>query len=78
MLRLDGCPKVIDFGTSKLKRYIAYDRTLRGFSSEPFAPPEPDDGTNSYSRDTYAYCVTALHSICGCQFVKHALMYSMH
>jgi hypothetical protein len=65
VLASDGTPKVIDFGTSKLKRYIAYGRTLREFSSEPFSPPERDDGSNTYSRDTYAYCVTALDSLMG-------------
>ncbi|MEV3977041.1 serine/threonine-protein kinase, partial [Streptomyces sp. NPDC050698] len=65
MLSAEGKPKIIDFGTSKLKRYISYGLTLREFSSEPFSPPELDDGSNAYARDTYSYCVTALDALTG-------------
>lgn len=60
LISADGTPKLIDFGTSKLRRYVSYGLTLREYRSDPFSPPEHDDGTTMYARDTYAFCATML------------------
>jgi serine/threonine protein kinase len=59
-----GTVKLADFGIAKLKRSLQPRVTLSEFISKPFAPPEPDDGAFSYSRDIYAFavvCLWALH-----------------
>jgi tRNA A-37 threonylcarbamoyl transferase component Bud32/RecA/RadA recombinase len=60
-----GEPRLIDFGLSKLRRYIMPGVTLSAYVSEPFAPPEPDDGSSGYSRDTYGLCMTMLDALRG-------------
>ena len=59
----DGVIKVVDFGISKLRSYVSPGLTVAGFRSEPYAPPEPDDGTHSESRDVFGFAVLALNSL---------------
>ena len=56
----DGVIKVVDFGISKLRSYVSPGLTVAGFRSEPYTPPESDDGTNSESRDVFGFGVLAL------------------
>ena len=56
----DGIIKVVDFGISKLRSYVSPGLTVAGFRSEPYAPPECDDGTHSESRDVFGFAVLAL------------------
>lgn len=61
----DGVAKVCDFGISKIRTFLEPGITLAQYASLPFAPPEPDDGTYSYSRDVFGFgavCVAALTS----------------
>jgi serine/threonine protein kinase len=58
-----GIIKLADFGISKLKRSLQPRITLGEFISRPFAPPEPDDGAFSYSRDIYAFAVVCLWAL---------------
>lgn len=51
----DGIPRVCDFGISKLRNFIDPGVTLSHFASIPFAPPEQDDGSYSYSRDVFGF-----------------------
>ena len=55
--------KVADFGISKLRSYVSLGRTMRDFRSEPYAPPERDDGTNSESRDVFGFAVLVLECL---------------
>ena len=60
LVSAEGVIKVADFGVSKLRSWIAPGLTVAGFRSEPYAPPEPDDGTNSETRDVFGFGVLAL------------------
>ncbi len=51
----DGIARVCDFGISKLRNFIDPGVTLSHFASIPFAPPEQDDGSYSYSRDVFGF-----------------------
>ena len=59
----DGLIKIADFGISKLRSCVSIGLTMAGFRSEPYAPPEPDDGTNSDSRDVFGFAVLALECL---------------
>ena len=61
----DGVLKVVDFGIAKFKRSIQPGLTLAGFRSEPYAPPERDDGRFSDTRDVYSFAVLALECLGG-------------
>jgi ElaB/YqjD/DUF883 family membrane-anchored ribosome-binding protein len=56
----DGSPRLADFGIAKLKRCLQPRITLNEFMSVPFSPPEPDDGSFSFSRDVFAVGVLCL------------------
>lgn len=51
----DGIVRVCDFGISKLRNFIDPGVTLSHYASVPFAPPEQDDGSYSYSRDVFGF-----------------------
>jgi len=51
----DGIARLCDFGISKLRSFIDPGVTLSHFASVPFAPPEQDDGSYSYSRDVFGF-----------------------
>ena len=59
----EGVIKVVDFGISKLRSHVAPGLTVAGFRSEPYAPPESDDGTNSETRDVFGFAVLALECL---------------
>lgn len=56
----EGQVRLCDFGISKIRNFLAPGVTLAHFASEPFSPPEPDDGSYSYSRDVYGFAVLSL------------------
>lgn len=56
----EGQVRLCDFGISKIRNFLAPGVTLAHFASEPFSPPEPDDGSHSYSRDVYGFAVLSL------------------
>ena len=59
----DGIAKVCDFGISKIRNFLEPGVTLSQYASLPYAPPEPDDGTYSYTRDVFGFaalCVSLL------------------
>ena len=53
----DGKLKLADFGISKLKSYLQPSITLKDFVSRTFTPPEPDDGSYTYTRDVFSFGV---------------------
>lgn len=56
----EGQIRLCDFGISKIRNFLAPGVTLAHFASEPFSPPEPDDGSHSYSRDVYGFAALSL------------------
>lgn len=56
----DGTVRVCDFGISKLRSFIDPGVTLSHFASVPFAPPEHDDGSYSYSRDVFGFAALSV------------------
>jgi serine/threonine protein kinase len=59
----EGVIKVADFGIAKIKSIIAPGLTLAQFRSEPYAPPEPDDGRYTDTRDVYSFAVLSLECL---------------
>lgn len=59
----DGSPRLADFGIAKLKRCLQPRITLNEFMSVPYAPPEPDDGSFTFSRDVFAVGVLCLWAL---------------
>src|SRR5438132_1584676 len=57
-------PKVSDFGISKFRNNPQPGITMAHFRSEPYAPPEYDDGKYSDTRDVYGFAVLALECLC--------------
>ena len=51
----EGQIKLCDFGISKIRNFLAPGITLAQFASAPYAPPELDDGSYSYSRDVFGF-----------------------
>lgn len=59
----DWQPKICDFGISKIRDFLAPGVTLAQFASAPYAPPEVDDGSYSYSRDVFGYAALVVASL---------------
>lgn len=59
----DNRPKLADFSISKLKRWLQPGLTLEEFVSRPYAPPEPDDGSYTYTRDVFGLGVLVLDAL---------------
>ena len=59
----DNRPKLADFSISKLKRWLQPGRTLEEFVSRPYSPPEPDDGSYTYTRDVFGLGVLVLDAL---------------
>ena len=71
----EGVIKVADFGISKLRSYVSIGMTVAGFKSVPYAPPEPDDGKNSESRDVFGFAVLGLVCLGGSAPVSYDDVY---
>jgi len=65
----DGKLKLADFGISKLKSYLQPSITLKEFVSRTFTPPEPDDGSYTYTRDIYSFGVLVLKCLTDVELV---------
>jgi serine/threonine protein kinase len=58
-----GRPKLADFGIAKLKLWIEPSHTLQDWVSRPFAPPEWDDGSYTYTRDVFGFAAIVLYCL---------------
>lgn len=68
----EGQVKLCDFGISKIRNFLTPGVTLAQFASAPFAPPELDDGSYSYSRDVFAYAALSTMLLSGERLSTHA------
>jgi len=71
LLSADGIVKVCDFGISKIRTFLEPGVTLAHFASFPYAPPEPDDGSFSYSRDVFGFAALAVAALTRSQLDSH-------
>jgi len=55
--------KLADFGIAKWKSFTTPGVTLAEFGSRPFTPPEYDDGSWTYTRDTFGFGVVVLRCL---------------
>lgn len=71
-LRFDefGLLKVTDFGIAKAMSGIQIGGTFKAAGSPPYTPPELDDGTNSYARDSFSWATVALACLSGKTFAN--------
>jgi hypothetical protein len=69
-LRFDsgGTLKVTDFGIAKAKSTAGVGKTFKNAGSPPYTPPEADDDTHSFSRDTYSWGALAIACLSGQDF----------
>jgi len=61
----DGHPRLADFGVAKLLGALTVGLTLSEHVSRPFAPPEPDNGMHTTSRDVHAWAAMTYFAITG-------------
>jgi serine/threonine protein kinase len=61
----DGHPMLADFGVAKLLRQAAPGLTMADHVSRPFAPPEPDIGVHTRTRDLHAWAALTCFAVSG-------------
>ena len=71
LITVEGIAKVCDFGISKIRNFLEPGVTLAHFASFPYAPPEIDDGSYSYSRDVFGFVALAVASLSEARIETH-------
>lgn len=71
LITAEGIPKVCDFGISKIRNFLEPGVTLAHFASFPFAPPEIDDGSYSYSRDVFGFVALSIAALTDARIESH-------
>jgi serine/threonine protein kinase len=61
-----GTPKLSDYGIARDYSRVISSYTLREFNSEPYSPPEKDDGSQySFGRDLFSWAILAGYCMTG-------------
>lgn len=71
LLTSDGIAKICDFGISKIRNFLEPGVTLAHFASFPYAPPEIDDGSYSYSRDVFGFVALSIAALTDARIETH-------
>lgn len=71
LVSTEGQVKLCDFGISKIRNFLAPGVTLAQFASAPYAPPELDDGSYSYSRDVFGFAALSAALLSGETVTTH-------
>lgn len=72
LVTAEGIVKVCDFGISKIRNFLEPGVTLAHFASFPYAPPEIDDGSYSYSRDVFGFVALSIAALTDTKIETHA------
>lgn len=72
LVQEDFTVKIADFGIAKIKNLLYPGVTLAQFATMPYAPPEFDDGSYTYTRDVFAFGVLALECLSSGNIQTHA------
>lgn len=66
VLVADGIPKLTDYGIARDHGRVLSSLTLRHFASEPFSPPDKDDGSeHGFGRDVFSWAILAGYCLTG-------------
>lgn len=76
LITSEGIAKVCDFGISKIRNFLEPGVTLAHFASFPYAPPEQDDGSYSYSRDVFGFVALSIVAISKSRIDNHRALIS--
>lgn len=71
LISKDGVIKITDFGIAKSKRVVEPGATLARYGTEPYTPPEYDDGMFTYTRDVFSFGVLALRCLIDTPFKSY-------
>ncbi|GBL47676.1 superfamily I DNA/RNA helicase [Sulfuriferula multivorans] len=71
LITAEGIAKVCDFGISKIRNFLEPGVTLAHFASFPYAPPELDDGSYSYSRDVFGFVALSIAALSESRIDNH-------
>lgn len=69
-----GGIKIIDFGQAKLDDSIV-GKTVSGWKTPPYCPPEDDSGRYSNTRDAFSFCAIAVRALAGKMLKNHDELY---
>ncbi len=70
-----GACKIIDFGQARISTN-SIGRTVAGWHTTPYCPPEEDSGTYTYTRDPFSFCAIAVRGLTGSALRDHESLYS--
>lgn len=70
-----GASKIIDFGQARIAE-SRVGRTVAGWKTPPYCPPEDDTGTFSFTRDPFSFCAIAVRALAARQIRDHDELYS--